>query len=423
MDDFASTIDFDEKYPCPRQSFQDWYIVKKNHYSGAKKIVEACAGSPIRKPNALYVKAPEKYVVEWDHQETNGFEVIRDDWTDEDREKIKRFAKEIEKFEKYPKIVKWDAVQHSVLVVLVMSSSNAGSQLYGDEDPFHVVNSDEETSTTVAAEAKKKRNRNVKVGDLPTIECPLLEEFAAQVTETDNLRLISAASMAYLMRSREMRKELVQARAERDQLLIEKAKYNELDEKLKEYGNMHISKEDLHKWSAAFWFKMLSTGGMAAVIKEINMAATEYGGHGVAVAGLRRIKSEKPIKAKWFKQFLKKNSKKPMHEALVKAITNLSIEQLLLWELLCMALARMSVPGDVGAFLGDTATVLARGPGKELSIPEISEEYIGIELEDGDDVASEEKDTGNSGTKNNDPPVGGNTGGANGSTRHSHEAV
>ncbi|CAI9106704.1 OLC1v1005917C1 [Oldenlandia corymbosa var. corymbosa] len=225
-------------------------------------------------------------------------------------------------------------------------------------------------------------------GDPPTIECSLLEEFTAQLTEIDSVRLMSAASMTYLMCSRELRQELVQARAERDQALIEKvalekkaqqvevkeqelasvqAKYNELDKKLKEYGNLHISK-DLPKWCAAFWFRMLSTGEMAAVIEEINMAATKYGGHGVAVAGLKSF--------------------------------------------LCGALAKMSIPGDVGAFLSDIAAVLARGFGEELPIPDVPDEYIGIELEDEDDVTSEERDTGNSGAKDKDPPVEGNAGGA-----------
>ncbi|CAI9111878.1 OLC1v1012209C1 [Oldenlandia corymbosa var. corymbosa] len=228
----------------------------------------------------------------------------------------------------------------------VMSSSNGGSQLYGHEDHFHVVNSDEETSTTVASGAKKKKKRIVKgtekeqkekaKTDIPAIES------AVEGEKTVNLE-----------------KKAQQVEAMEQELASMQTKYNELDEKLKEYGNLHISEEDLHKLCAAFWFRMQSTGGVVTIIEEINMAAAEYRGHGVAVVGLKRLKSEKPIKGKWFKQFLKKIPKKTMHEALVKALTKLSIEQLLLWESLCRALAKMSVPGDVGGFPTDTPTVLA----------------------------------------------------------------
>ncbi|CAI9094451.1 OLC1v1030195C1 [Oldenlandia corymbosa var. corymbosa] len=357
-----------------------------------------------------------------------------------------------------------------------MSSSNAGSRFYGDKELFHVVNSDEETSTTTIA-GKKKKKRIVKgsekeqrkkgkadvhatelavggekvvplatekttippmghepsnktsatdkgkvplkeeaiilpshifqggptiavhmFGNPPTIECSLLEEFAAQLTETDCVRLNwfrLELRGTKLIKKVALEEKAQQVEAKEQELASVQAKYNELDEKLKEYGNLNISKEDLHKWCAASWFRMLSTGGMAAVIEEMNMAATEYGGHAVAVAGLKRLKSEKPVKAKWFKQFLKESLKKTMHEALVKALTKLS----------------------------DTPTILARGPGEEISIPEVSDKYIGIKLEDGDDLVSEEEDAGNSGAKDNEPPVKGNTGGATGSTPHSHEDI
>ncbi|CAI9117442.1 OLC1v1018838C1 [Oldenlandia corymbosa var. corymbosa] len=96
-------------------------------------------------------------------------------------------------------------------------------------------------------------------GDPPTIECPLLEEFAASTSEV---------SMAYLMHLRNLKEELVQARIERDQALVEKAaleeknqqiqakeqelasvqgRYIELDEKLRAFADLHISREDLHK--------------------------------------------------------------------------------------------------------------------------------------------------------------------------------
>ncbi|CAI9094738.1 OLC1v1030525C1 [Oldenlandia corymbosa var. corymbosa] len=137
--------------------FQDWYIVKRNPNSGGKKIVEAYGGSPIWKPNFLYVKVPEKYFVAWNHQETNGFEAIKDDWTDEDKEKIKEFSEVFKKLEKYSKIVKWEAVQHFVPVVPVVEKE-VNSTL---ETPVE-EKKDEEVSTTVTAGPKKKKKRVAK---------------------------------------------------------------------------------------------------------------------------------------------------------------------------------------------------------------------------------------------------------------------
>ncbi|CAI9106444.1 OLC1v1005599C1 [Oldenlandia corymbosa var. corymbosa] len=319
-----------------------------------------------------------------------------------------------------------------------MSSSNAGSQLYGDEDPFPIINSDEEVSATTGAGPKKRKKRIVKgpekerskkakadthptesmahqerfvpqtveetrilpmetgpssvppiadkgknplevlpsemfeggptvavhmFGDPPTIECPILEEFAAQLNETDCVRLTSAASMASLMHQRKLREELVQARAERDQALIKKVT---LEEKLQQ--------GDLHKWCAAFWFRMLSTDRMAAAIEEVNMAATKYGAYKVAVAGLKRINQDRPIKAK-------------------------CAEQLPLWESLCGALIKMGTPEEIAMFPGNTPTVLSKGPTDGEPIPEVPDEYMGIELEDAGEEASKEDvaDTGHSG--------------------------
>ncbi|CAI9112766.1 OLC1v1013257C1 [Oldenlandia corymbosa var. corymbosa] len=74
---------------------------------------------------------------------------------------------------------------------------------------------------------KKKKKRIVKgqaqslPGNPPSIECPVLEEFAAQLNETDSLRLMSAASMAYLVQLRKLREDLAAARAKRDEALFE----------------------------------------------------------------------------------------------------------------------------------------------------------------------------------------------------------
>ncbi|CAI9117748.1 OLC1v1019220C1 [Oldenlandia corymbosa var. corymbosa] len=257
--------------------------------------------------------------------------------------------------------------------------------------------------------------------DPPSIVCPVLEEFAAQLNEVDSLRLISAASMAYLVQLRKLREDLATARAERDEALFEvvileekarqvqakeaeismvQAKYDELDEKMKSFASLHISKEELHLWCIAFMYKMLSTGGMATVLEEMNLVATKRGAHRVGVAGLRRLDQDRPIKAKWFKQLLMNDPKKTMHEAMVKVLTKLSLEQLPLWEALTGALPKMSSPVDIASFPGDVPAILAKGPSEEDHIPDVPDEYMGIELEDADEATEEDvADTGHSGVQ------------------------
>ncbi|CAI9114989.1 OLC1v1015819C1 [Oldenlandia corymbosa var. corymbosa] len=199
------------------------------------------------------------------------------------------------------------------------------------------------------------------------------------------------------------RGEELQIQAKEQELASVQAKYNELDEKLRAFADLHISREDLHKWCVAFWFRMLSSGGMTAAIEEVNLATTEYGAHRVAVAGLKRLRGQRPIKARWFKQFMKERPKKNMYQALVKVLTKLSSEQLPLWEALCEALIKMGTPKDMAMFPGDPAIILSKGPSDEEPTPEVPDEYIGIELEEEDDEASREDvaDTGNSGVQKN----------------------
>ncbi|CAI9108451.1 OLC1v1008040C1 [Oldenlandia corymbosa var. corymbosa] len=342
-----------------------------------------------------------------------------------------------------------------------MSSSNAGSRLFGDEDPFAIVNSDEDVTVT-AAPQKKNKKKIVKVGDRakskkamtdvppketaqpsvetvpvatefvqktvpktgpsivppgvgkgkgplegeavvlppqlfeggptvavhtfsnpPSIECPILEEFAAQLNEADSLRLMSAASMAYLVQLRKLREDLVAARAERDEALFEvvtleekvrqvqakeaeivevQAKYDELDEKMKSFASLHISNEELHQWCTAFMYRMMSTGGMVAALEE--------------------------------------DPKKTMHEAMVKVLTRLSLEQLPLWGALTGAIPKMSSLAEIASFPSDVPAVLAKGPSEEDPIPKVLDEYMGIELEDADEEAEEDvADTGHSGVQ------------------------
>ncbi|CAI9089229.1 OLC1v1023764C1 [Oldenlandia corymbosa var. corymbosa] len=229
--------------------------------------------------------------------------------------------------------------------------------------------------------------------------------------------------MAYLVRLRKLREDLVTAQSKRDEALFEvvtleetarqvqakeaeialvQAKYDELDEKMKSFASLYISKEELHQWCAAFMYKMLSTGGMAEALEEMNLVATKCRAHRIGVASLKRLDQDMPIKAKWFKQLLIKDPKKTMHEAMVKVLTKLSLEQLPLWEALTGALAKMSSPVDISSFPGDVPAILARGPSEEDSIPDVPDEYMGIELEDAYEVTEEDvADTGHSGVQRN----------------------
>ncbi|CAI9099052.1 OLC1v1035813C1 [Oldenlandia corymbosa var. corymbosa] len=344
-------------------SFQDWYIVKRNLNSGAKKIVEAYGGSAIWKPNFLYVKAREKYFVAWNYQETHGFEVIKDDWMDGDKEKIKEFDKDLMKFEKYSKIVKWEeVVQHFIPAI---------------------PTEEKEVEITLETPVEEKKGTNLVL---------LLFLSLGYVIEQCCFSTMSAASMAHLMHLSKLRNELVQAWAKRDQALIEKVTLEEKSQKIE------AMEQELASVQAR-----ISTNGIVAAIEEVNIAATKYGAHKVAVAGLERLNGDRPIKAKWLKQFLRESPKKTMHEALENVLTKLNIEQLPLLKSLCGALAKVRTPKEITTFPGDLATVLSKGPSEEEPVPEVLDEYMGIELEDADDEASEEDvvDTGHSGAQKN----------------------
>ncbi|CAI9109068.1 OLC1v1008807C1 [Oldenlandia corymbosa var. corymbosa] len=431
-------------------SFQDWYIVKRRLRAGVKKMVEAYGGSPEWKSDFVFVKVPASYCLPWNLRETKGLGAIKDEWTQEDEECVEEFQADVEKILKCANVVKWNDVQYYVPPAyvkegdMVMSSSNVGSRLFGDEDPFVIVNSNEDVTIT-AAPQKKKKKRIVKVGDRskpkkakmdvppketaqPSVETvPVTtESMQKTVPETGPSRVppeMSAASMGYLVQLRKLREDLVAARAERDEALFEVvtleekvrqvqakeaeivevlAKYDELDEKMKSFAGLHISKEELHQWCTAFMYRMMSTGGMAAALEEVNLVATKCGAHRVGVAGLRMLDQDRPIKAKWFKQLLMKDSKKTMYEAMVKVLTRLSLEQLPLWGALTCAMPKMSSPTEIASFPGDVPAVLAKGPSEEDPIPEVPDEYVDIELEDADEETEEDvADTDHSGVQRN----------------------
>ncbi|CAI9117751.1 OLC1v1019230C1 [Oldenlandia corymbosa var. corymbosa] len=94
-----------------------------------------------------------------------------------------------------------------------------------------------------------------------------------------------------------------------------------------------------------------------------------------------------------------------------------SLRLLPLWEALSGALAKMSSPADIASFPGDVPAILAKGPSEKDPIPDVPDEYMGIELEDADEATEEDvADTGHSGVQrtiedasqdpSKDPPPG-----------------
>ncbi|CAI9112717.1 OLC1v1013195C1 [Oldenlandia corymbosa var. corymbosa] len=268
------------------------------------------------------------------------------------------------------------------------------------------ANSPPEGRITVASKNKKKRI--VKVGDRTKskkakTDAPLKEATAPARSERDEA-LFEVVTLEEKAR---------QVQAKEAEIALVQAKYDELDENMKPFASLHISKEELHQWCTAFMYKMLSIGGMAAALAEMNLVATKCGAHRVGVAGLRRPDQDRPIKVNWFKQLLKKDPKKTMHEAMVKVLTRLNLEQLPLWEALTGALLKMSSPADIASFPCNVPAILARGPSEEDPIPDVPDEYMGIELEDADEATKEDvADTGHSGLQRNaenapqNPPLG-----------------
>ncbi|CAI9115460.1 OLC1v1016364C1 [Oldenlandia corymbosa var. corymbosa] len=262
---------------------RDWYIVKRRLRTGVKKMVEAYGGSPEWKPDFLFVKAPSSYCLPWNLRETEGLGAIKDEWTQEDEECVEKFQADVEKILKYSK---------------VMSSSNAGSRLFGDEDPFVIVNSDEDVTVT-AAPLKRKKKRIVKktapeAG--PSIVPPVAEK----------------------------------------------------------------GKGPLEGEAIVLPPQLFEGGPSVAVHTFSNSPSIECAILEEFVAQLNEVDS------------LRLDPKKTMHEAMVKVLTRLSLEQLPLWGALTGAMPKMSSPAEIASFLGNIPAVLAKGPSEEDPIPEKS---------------------------------------------------
>ncbi|CAI9103009.1 OLC1v1001418C1, partial [Oldenlandia corymbosa var. corymbosa] len=173
--------------------------------------------------------------------------------------------------------------------------------------------------------------------------------------------------------------QLMQA-AKEGELANAQAMYKELEAKLKDYGETHIPKTELQKWMTAFWARMMPTGGMVNIMVGISEVAIALSAHGVAVAAIERMESGKPVNASWLQQFVKPHPSKTLHEAMKNALMHLGTEQLPLFGPLCSAIPQMGSPSEIISFEGDAPTVLPAEPGKEIRVPELDQDFIGVKL-------------------------------------------
>ncbi|CAI9113805.1 OLC1v1014485C1 [Oldenlandia corymbosa var. corymbosa] len=319
---------------------RDWYIVKRRLRAGVKKMVEAYGGSPEWKPDFVFVKAPEGDTVNIEGATRIPLEISVEEDQDE-------------------RVTVTAAPQKKKKKRIVKLGDRAKSKKAKTDAPSKETTQPDIKTVPLATESIQKPVPEVGPSIVPPAaekgKGPLEGEviiLPPQLFKGDKCGLDGLPSAA-----KETSRDLATARAERDEALFEvvtleekarqvqvkeaeiaevQAKYNELDEKMKSFASLHISKEELHQW----W--------------------------------LKRLDQDRPIKAKWFKQLLMKDSKKTMHEAMVKVLTRLSLEQLPLWGALTGAMTKMSSPVEIASFPGDVPVVLAKGPSEEDPIPEES---------------------------------------------------
>ncbi|CAI9115652.1 OLC1v1016616C1 [Oldenlandia corymbosa var. corymbosa] len=203
-------------------------------------------------------------------------------------------------------------------------------------------------------------------GKITVIECPIIEEVAATLTEEESLKMLTTSMASILMREKKLKQEKLtheESRKEEQDMRLAREKelatvqamYREIEAKLTEYREFHIPKSDLQAWMTAFWARMMPTGGLASILVGISNDAKGLGGHGVAVAALERMESGRIINAGWLQQFIRPHPKKTLYEAIKNGLQQLSD--------------------------GDALIVLPDDAGEEVRVPELAPDFIGFEVE------------------------------------------
>ncbi|CAI9095101.1 OLC1v1030962C1 [Oldenlandia corymbosa var. corymbosa] len=218
------------------------------------------------------------------------------------------------------------------------------------------------------------------------IECPIIEEVAATLTEEESLKMLTTAMASILMREKKLKQEIASLQLEKGLLEQEKLA---LEESRKEEQAMRLAKEE-----------ELAT--IQAMYRESEAKLTEYrdndakvlGGHGVAVAALERMESGRTINAGWLQQFIRPHPKKTLHEAIKNGLHQLSGGQLPLFGPLCNVVAQMGSSTDIASFEGDALTVLPADAGEEVRVPELAPDFIGVDVEWEEDSSKQVKGDG-----------------------------
>ncbi|CAI9098566.1 OLC1v1035236C1 [Oldenlandia corymbosa var. corymbosa] len=225
------------------------------------------------------------------------------------------------------------------------------------------------------------------------IECPIIEEVAATLTEEESLKMVifssrvmssrrsraapvnvscllqlTTAMASILMREKMLKRDIVSLQTERGFLEQER---QSSEASRKEEEALRLAREQ-------------ELAGVQAMYKELEAKLNEVkalGGHGVAVAALERMESGKTINAGWLQQFIRPHPKKTLHEALKKGVQQLSDGQLPLFRLLCGTVPEMKSSTEISSFKWEVLTVLPDDAGEEVRVPELAPDFIGVEVE------------------------------------------
>ncbi|CAI9108715.1 OLC1v1008392C1 [Oldenlandia corymbosa var. corymbosa] len=446
------------KVCVPSTKYKDWYNVKTNVSSKAKCIIELFDGAPSWKSNYLFVLAPDDVCMAWDYRKAHEMGGVADAWSKHDKARIERYRVDIDSLESVEDILGYTEV---------MSSSKDTVELFGDAKIFEIKSSDDEglsnkveeqvpievergedpskvTSPIIeevgapmpedlvpeAGPATERHpewfrpleasleKKNVEDTDGSSsytvaaaiyhfgdnrIECPIIEEVAATLTEEESLKMVifssqvmssrrphdapvnvlcllqlTMAMASILMREKTLKRDIVSLQAERGFLEQERqsseasrkgeealrlareqeldgvqAMYKELEAKLSEYRETHVPRSELPACIMNFWARMMSTDGLASILVGISNEA----------------------------KFIRPHPKKTLHEALKKGVQQLSDGQLPLFGPLCGAVLEMKSSTEISSFEGEVLTVLPDDAGEEVRVPELAPDFIGVEVE------------------------------------------
>ncbi|CAI9102679.1 OLC1v1000981C1 [Oldenlandia corymbosa var. corymbosa] len=242
-----------------------------------------------------------------------------------------------------------------------------------------------------------------------TIECPIVEENVATMTEEDTLKLMSTAMISFLLRSKNLKDDL--AKVEALKKAIEQEKIAQKDAWRKEKLEFAAKEKELASLQAKSppLARDLLVQNVTFRWYDQCYAENKQGGERVwqpwCCSGCPREAGEWQSCQRWLVEAIfKAQSRCTLHEEMVNRLMHLSTDQPLLFNSLCTAIVKMCSPIEITLFLGDVSMILTWNPSEELRVPELSDKNIRIELASDDD-SSKVTDSMNSGAKDKEPGV------------------